>query len=158
MTLRLRLPLPATSLAALRLACAAAALLALPAHAEGSASSASSAGSASSGSVSTSLKGSSNSVGDAVTDADYRITDVAAADGREGFVRVAMQSDARQELVLELPAAVFTPQRLAVGDTIRAERRVYGVEFARGDTRQAFFLVLADDWHEELAPRLVGST
>lgn len=118
------------------------------------ASSASSAGSASSGSVSTSLTGSSNSVGDAVADADYRITDVAAAPDRAGFVRVALQSDA-QQLVLELPAAVFEPQRLGVGDTVRAERRVYGVEFARGDTREAFFLVLADDWHEELAPRLV---
>lgn len=120
------------------------------------ASSASSAGSASSGSVSASLKGSSNSVGDAVADADYRITDVAAAPDRAGFVRVALQSDAQQQqLVLELPAAVFGPQRLGVGDTVRAERRVYGVEFARGDTREAFFLVLADDWHEELAPRLV---
>ena len=119
------------------------------------ASSASSAGAAASGSVSASLKGSSNSVGDAVADADYRITDVAAAPDRAGFVRVALQSDAQQQLVLELPAAVFGPQRLGVGDTVRAERRVYGVEFARGDTREAFFLVLADDWHEELAPRLV---
>lgn len=129
----------------------------LAVHADSLASTASSAGSASSGSVSTSLTGSSNSSsGDNKTaDADYRITDVAQAPGRDGFVRVTMESDAAQRLVLDLPAAVFEPQRLARGDAIRAGQREWGMEFARADTREAFFLVLADDWHRELEPRRV---
>lgn len=144
--------------AVFRLACAGVLALAgtLPAFADSFVSSASSAGSASSGSVSDSLKGSSNSSHDAVADADYRITDVAAAPDRPGFVRVALQPPAGDPVLLELPEAVFAPQQLAVGDTVRAERRVYGVQFARGDTGEAFFLVLTDDWHGGLAPRPVG--
>lgn len=133
-----------------------AAATAVPALADSFVSSASSAGSASIGSASDSLKGSSNSARGIVADADYRITDVAAAPERTGFVRVAMESPAGQPLLLELPEAVFALQRLGVGDAIRAEPRVYGVQFARADTREAFFLVLADDWHGELAPRPVG--
>lgn len=129
----------------------------LAAHADSFTSSASSAGSASSGSVSDSLNGSSNSSsGDRKTaDADYRITDVAEAPGRDGFVRVTMETDAAQRLVLDLPAAVFRPQRLARGDAIRAGQREWGIEFARADTREPFFLVLADDWYGELEPRRV---
>ncbi len=144
----------------LRLALGLAAALCLPlaAQADSFASSASSAGSASSGSASDSLKGSSNSSsgGDRKSaDADYRITDVAEAPGRAGFVRVTMEAAPAQRLVLELPAAVFTPQRLAPGDAIHAAERDWGMEFARADTREAFFLVLADDWHRELEPRRV---
>jgi len=134
--------------------------LPLASQADSFTSSASSAGSASSGSVSDSLNGSSNSSsGDRKTaDADYRITDVAQAPGRDGFVRVTLQTDqtdAAPHLVLDLPAAVFTPQRLARGDTIRAAQREWGMEFARADTREAFFLVLADNWYGELEPRRV---
>lgn len=131
------------------------------AHAELFASSASSAGSASSGSVSDSLKGSSNSSrSDRKTaDGDYRITDVAQAPERDGFLRVTMQADATQErIVLELPAAVIEKQALGRGDLVRAEQRVYGYEFARGDTREAFYLVLADDWHQDLAARPVAGS
>jgi len=142
-----------------RLALCLSATLCLPlaAQADSFASSASSAGSASSGSASDSLKGSSNSSsGDKKTaGADYRITDVAEAPGRAGFVRLTLEADADQHLVLELPAAVFAPQRLARGDAIHAAPRDWGMEFARADTREAFFLVLADDWHRELAPRRV---
>jgi hypothetical protein len=38
---------------------------------------------------------------------------------------------------------------------VHAQRRVYGFEFARGDTREAFYLVLADEWYDELAARPV---
>ncbi|GKT02117.1 hypothetical protein AVKW3434_22030 [Acidovorax sp. SUPP3434] len=125
-----------------------------------SASSASSAGSASSGSVSDSLSGSSDSgKGDEKkANGDYEITDVAQAPGRAGVLRVTMQAEESQEhIVLNLPASVFEKQRLGRGDVVRAERRVYGYEFARADTSEAFFLVLTDDWHGELAPRPVAS-
>jgi hypothetical protein len=134
------------------------------AHAESFASSASSAGSASSGSVSDSLNGSSNSSktdDDKKADGDYRITDVAEAPNRAGFRRITMQADGipadnvQQRIVLDLPAAVLDKQGLGRGDLVRAQHRVYGFEFARTDTREAFYLVLADKWHAELTPRVV---
>ncbi|RSZ39581.1 MULTISPECIES: hypothetical protein [unclassified Variovorax] len=131
------------------------------AHAESFASSvASSASSASSGSVSDSLRGSSRSSfdGGKVAEGDYRITEVAQAGGREGFTRVAMQSDsdAQRRIVLELPQATFAKERLGPGDLVHAQQRTYGIAFARGDTREAFYLVLADDWYAGLAARPVS--
>lgn len=129
------------------------------AHAESFASSASSAGSASSGSVSGSLRDSSNSSSrdEKRADGNYRIIDVAEAPGRTDFRRVTMQADdTQQRIVLDLPSAVMDKQALGRGDLVYAQNRVYGLEFARGDTREAFYLVLADNWHDELAPRLVG--
>ncbi|MEJ2801990.1 hypothetical protein WAE61_08930 [Comamonadaceae bacterium PP-2] len=143
----------------LRLACLLAVLgVSLHAHAELFASSASSAGSASSGSVSDSLSGSSDSSKDdeKTASGDYRVVEVAQAPDRAGFQRLTLQGqETQRRLVLDLPLAVFDQQALRHGDIVHAERRVYGLEFARGDTREAFFLVLADDWHDELAPRAV---
>ncbi|ALF90654.1 MULTISPECIES: hypothetical protein [Ralstonia solanacearum species complex] len=143
----------------LRLAClAAAAGMTFHAHAESFTSAASSAGSASSGSVSTSLKSSSHSSTDdeKTANGDYRIVDVAQAPDHADHLRVTMVSDeSQQRIALDLPAAVFTQQGLGRGDYVHAERRVYGFEFARKDTREAFYLVLADNWHDELAPRPV---
>jgi hypothetical protein len=145
----------------LRLAVAAGALgLALQAQAESFASSASSAGSASSGSVSDSLAGSSNSShGDRkrVADGEYRIIQIAATPDRAGRTRVTMQADdAQQRVVLDLPHSTFDKQGLVAGDAMYARNRVYGIEFGRGDTRQPFYLVLADEWYGELASRPVG--
>jgi type IV secretory pathway TrbL component len=124
------------------------------------ASVASSAGSASSNSVSASMRGSSKSSfdGDKVTEGDYRITEVAQAGDREGFTRVAMQSDgdAQRRIVLELPQATFAKERLGLGDLVHAQQRAYGTAFAHGDTREAFYLVLADDWYGGLAARPVS--
>lgn len=143
-----------------RLACTAAGLaFAFNAQAELFTSLASSAGSASSGSVSASLRGSSKSSfdGDKVADGDYRITEVAQAPERDGFIRVAMQSDdSQRRIVLELPQTTFAKERLVPGDLVHAQQRAYGTAFARADTRQAFYLVLADDWYGELAARPVA--
>jgi len=144
----------------LRLACLAAiSSLAIQAHAESLPSSASSAGSASSGSVSASLHESSDSSSkdEKRADGDYRIIDVAEAPERADFRRVTMQADASQQrIVLDLPANILDKQGLGRGDLVYAQNRVYGLEFARSDTREAFYLVLADKWHEELTPRIVG--
>lgn len=141
----------------MRLLCVAGALaVSLNSHADSFVSSASSAGSASSGSVSDSLASSSNSSNDGkkVADADYRIIDIAVAPGREGRARITLQAeDARQRVVLDLPQATFDQQQLAVGDTMYAHNRVYGIEFGRADDRQPFYLVLADEWYGELASR-----
>ncbi|MEO5796710.1 MAG: hypothetical protein ABIP34_17855 [Rhodoferax sp.] len=125
------------------------------AYADSFASSASSAGSASSGSVSDSLHGSSKSStgNDKVADGDYHIIDIADAPERADFVRVALQGDGQQRIELDLPRAVLAKQRLDRGDTVHTQRRVYGYEFSRGDTREAFYLVIADDWYGELAAR-----
>jgi len=132
-----------------------------PAHADSFASSASSAGSASSGSISTSLNGSSNSSNrnDRIANGAYRIDGVeplAPVADRPAMVRLAMRAEqAGQPLTLDLPAAVFDRQHLGRGDLVDVQRRDYGFQFARNDTRTAFFLVLADDWHDELAARPV---
>jgi hypothetical protein len=129
-------------------------------HAESFASSASSAGSASSGSVSDSLSGSSNSSGGndkKVANGDYRIIQIAATPDRSGRTRVTMQADdPQQRIVLDLPQSTFEKQNLATGDRMYAQNRVYGIEFGRGDTREPFYLVLADEWYGELGSRPVA--
>lgn len=145
---------------------APAALLALaasgPCMADSFTSSASSAGSASSGSVSDSLKGSSNSSkgDDKVADGDYRVIEVSEAPGRTGMLQLRLQATAHADeagwLQLTLPAKALAHRPLVVGDVVSARHRPYGLEFARGAVREAFFLVLADDWQRELAPRAVS--
>lgn len=128
------------------------------AQADSFTSSASSLASESSGSVSASFKGSSNSSSgeNKVADADYRIIDMAAVPDQSGMTRVTMQTDdTGHRIVLDLPQAAWNKARLDKGDLVHASNRVYGYEFARGDTRKPFFLVLADNWHNDLAARPV---
>jgi hypothetical protein len=134
-----------------------------PCRAEGSASSASSAGSASVGSLSDSVRGSSNSSSrdDRVAEGDYRIVEVAELAGRPGQLRLTLQAAAANAgdepaFFLDLPKRATEQPGLARGDVISARHRPYGLEFARADTRQAFFLALADDWFRELDPRAVS--
>ena len=146
---------------ALRLPCLLAAL-ALPAtvNASSFASSASDAGSASVGSISDSFEGSSNSSADdeaEFANGDYRVTEVAQAPQRADHVRLTLHSDEfERAFTLDLPAAVWTAQDLGPGDLVHAEPRPYGFEFARSDTREAFYLVLNEDWYGELAARPLG--
>lgn len=146
-------------LAAVALLCAA---VTTPCAAESSASSASSAGSASSGSVSDSIGGSSkSSTGEAkVADGDYRVIEVAELSDRPGMVRLTLRAaalpadaDEAGALLLTLPRRALAQREIAAGAIVSARQRPYGVEFAHADTREAFFLVLADAWHRELAPR-----
>lgn len=127
-------------------------------YADSSTSSASSLASESSGSVSTSFKGSSNSSsGDnKVADADYRVINLADVPEQSGMLRVTMQTDDTQHrIVLDLPQAAWDKADLEKGGLVRASNRVYGYEFARSDTRKPFFLVLADNWFNDLAARPV---
>ena len=136
-------------------------IAAAPARAESSASS------AASDSISTSVGSLSNSVGkssnssskdDKVAEGDYRIVEVAAAD-RPDTVRMKLQAlgDASPEgeLLLTLPRAALDGSRLGIGQVVTARLRPYGVEFARGADKQAFFLALSDDWYRELQTRVV---
>lgn len=120
-------------------------------------SSASSAGSASSGSVSDSIEASSDSSSDddEVAEGDYRIIDIAPVAERPGVLRLKLQAAGPEgrtrEVRLRVPQQVLAQGRLVRGDVVTVSHRPYGLEFARADTREAFFLVLADDWQRELA-------
>jgi hypothetical protein len=96
--------------------------------------------------------------GNTASAGDFRIEAVAAAE-QPGKVRLVLQplqpTSERRGFVLTLPQAALDAQALTRGDMVSVRERTYGFEFARADTRQAFFLVLADAWHRELDARPV---
>lgn len=134
-----------------------------PCLADSLASSASSAGSASVGSLSTSFKGSSDgsSPKTAAADGDYRVTAVTELADRPGMLQLAMQPHSGEAgtVWLTLPQRALGQRALAAGDIVSAQRRPYGVEFTRSaaldNGREAFFLLLSDDWLGDLDPRAV---
>lgn len=146
--------LPKSGLAALALA----ATLSVPA-----AWAASSASSAASDSVSTSvgsISGSferssdSSSKGKNVAAGEYKVIEVAAAPERADDVRLKLQavqgSGAEGEFFLYVPRAALQRHGLDAGQVLSARTRPYGVEFALGAPRQAFFLLMDDAWFREL--------
>jgi hypothetical protein len=89
---------------------------------------------------------------------DYKIIDLAAAPERPGTLRLTLQAVADNEFFLYLPQVVAEQAGLTLGGTVTARPRPYGTEFAhgaRGETKQAFYLVLADDWYRELPAKAV---
>ena len=135
-----------------------------PAFAAGSASSASltgsSASSASVGSVSNSFTASSD--GSSKTTAAqgaYKVIEVAAVAERPGMARLRLQPVAAEpgaDVLLNLPAVTVERSGVEVGQLVTVQARPYGLEFARGDTHEAFYLVLDDDWHRELRAHAVA--
>ncbi len=145
-----------------------------PAMAASSASSAASDSITTSvGSVTGSFGTSSDSSSKTATAAtgDYKIIALGMAPDRQGVARVKLQALADErgadrgkdgEFFLYLPQAVVEQARLAEGGIVTARQRPYGTEFAYGTAgtagaagaagtqRQAFFLVLTDDWYREL--------
>ena len=141
-----------TALAALLLAAAA-----LPAGAASSTSSAASEGvSASVGSLSTSIEHSSNSSSkdDKVADGDYTVIEVAAAPARPGQLRLTLQRPG-QAFFLYVPQEAVRRGGVAAGQVVAARQRSFGVEFAAGEPRRAFFLALHDGWLPELQTRAI---
>jgi hypothetical protein len=135
---------------------------AMPALAGSSASSAlSESVSVSIGSLSGSIKNSSESSNKSGGTAagDYRIVDVAVVAEQPALVRLQLQavagSGAEGEFTLTLPQEVFARTGLAADGIVVAADRPYGIEFAQGQPRRPFFLVLADDWYRELQTRAV---
>jgi len=124
---------------------------------------ASSAASSASDSLSTSVGSVSNSFGASsessdrparTADGDYRVTEVAAADGAQpGMLRLTLAPAAGEgeAFALVLPQKAAEAGGVAVGQVVKAQNRPYGVEFAHAGTKQPFFLVLEDDWYRELA-------
>jgi hypothetical protein len=135
----------------------------LATSASSAASSASSAGSASLRGSSDSIKGSSDSSRDdpQVAEGEYRVARVAPVGGRAEMLRLTLEphrtAGAAGSFTLDLPRHALGKRPLAAGDIVSAQRRPYGLEFARADTRDAFFLVLADDWHRDLQTRVISN-
>ena len=125
------------------------------AQADSFVSSAAGAGSASSGSVSDSFKQSSGSSsgGERRAEGRYRVTEVAQADA--GKLRLTLARDGSEPVELTLPQQALAARAVNVGDEVQATPQPYGIAFAHADTGQAFFLVLEDAWHRELAARVV---
>jgi hypothetical protein len=138
----------------------AAATCTLPAHADSAASSASSAGSASSGSISDSIGSSSNSSHNdrRVAAGQYRVIDVAQAPAKAGTTRVTLRAVAggpATEFWVDVPDRALADRRVDKGAVVQVNERVYGYEFAYGDTNKPFFLALQDEWYRELSSRKV---
>ena len=126
------------------------------AQADSFVSSAAGAGSASSGSVSDSFKQSSGSSsgGEKRAEGRYRVTEVAQAP-EAGKLRLTLKRDGAEPVELTLPQAALAARAVNVGDEVQATPQTYGIAFAHADTGQAFYLVLEDTWHRELAARPV---
>lgn len=132
------------------------ALATAAAQADSFVSSAAGAGSASLGSVSDSFKTSSGSSsgGDRRAEGRYRVTEVAQAD-EAGKLRLKLVRDGVEPVELTLPQQALAARGVDVGDEVQATQQPYGIAFAHADTGQAFYLVLDDAWHRELAARVV---
>jgi hypothetical protein len=134
-------------------------VLAAAANPAWAASSASSASSESVGSSSTSIEKSSKSSSkdDKVAEGDYRVIEMAAADTQAGRVRVKLQAvnGTDGEFFLVLPQEAAQQGRLTQGAVVTARQHAYGIQFAAGAPREAFFLVLRDEWYQELQTRVV---
>jgi len=149
-----------TSCLAVALAMVAALGLEAPAHAGVTIStSISDSVSTAVGSVSGSIKKSSESStkDDKVAAGDYLVIDVAAVPEQAGMVRVKLQAqaDAANSFFLYLPGKALDGVAVAAGAVVTARPRPYGVEFAAGPERRAFFLVMDDAWYRELPSRPV---
>jgi hypothetical protein len=129
----------------------AAATCTLPAHADSAASS---------GTIPDSTGGSSNSSHGArrVAAGQYRVIDVAQAPAKAGTTRVTLRAVAggpATEFWVDVPDRALADRRVDKGAVVQVNERVYGYEFAYGDTNKPFFLALQDEWYRELSSRKV---
>jgi hypothetical protein len=104
-------------------------------------------------SISRSVKKSSDSSSRTVVgQGDYRVIQVAQADSgsQEVTLQAVPGTGASGEFTLLMPDKAVQHGGVVVGQVVSARERPYGVEFARADTRAAFFLLLEDAWYREL--------
>lgn len=142
---------------------AAIACAALPAGAGSLATSSAAGGSSASSAASTASDSSgassdsSSRTGHAQAEGPYRIVEVAPLAGRPDLVRLTLQAAARDGTTfrVDLPREALDRAGLALGDTVAARRRPYGLELAAAATDRAFFLLLSDDWTHELRSNAV---
>ena len=139
--------------------CCVAVLLTIAAPAQSASSAVSTASdsvSTSVGSASDSIRGSSDSSSRQrrVAQGHYEVIDLAAVPDEPSLVRVTLAavagSGAEGEFFLHLPKVAALDGKLMAGQVVKVTHRAYGLEFAKADTQQAFFLALADGWLLEL--------
>jgi hypothetical protein len=142
--------------------------LAAPVTWADSTSSASSVASTAAGSASNSLGASSNSSsnGLGVVQGPYTVNDIAEVAGRPDLLELELHLQAQAPtgqtaapVRLRLPRVTAEREQLAVGQTVLAQHRPYGLAFAKPTaqgTANPFFLVLNDTRHRELATHPVG--
>lgn len=108
-----------------------------------------------SGSISASVEGvstlSSKGV-KAVTQGDYKITDIAVATDRFDRTRIALQhTDEKNETYyLYMTRSDFESAHLDKGQIITASKKPYGVSFKHADADEPFVIVLDDTWIKDL--------
>ncbi|MEN9544709.1 MAG: hypothetical protein RLZZ598_1542 [Pseudomonadota bacterium] len=115
----------------------------------------------SSDSIGTSSNKSSNSSKtEKVAEGTYKVIELAAAEDRPGRMRLKLQplvaGATAESFELYLPLATVEQARLAEGGLVAALHRPYGLEFAHADSGKAFFLVLHDGWHRDIASHPVA--
>lgn len=137
--------------------------LAMPVMAASSTSSAASdSASSAASSGSDSLKKSSDSSSKTNTAAagDYEVKAVTVAAERPRTLRMTLQAvadrSAEGEYFLYVPQQTVDRNGLAAGHVVTARARPYGLEFAKSDNGQAFFLVLNDDWSADLPSHAIS--
>jgi hypothetical protein len=90
---------------------------------------------------------------------DYRVVEVTTLAERPGTLRLTLQAladpSADGEFQLFVPQQALERSPLAQGQIVTARERSYGIEFSVAATKEAFFLVLADDWYRELQSNAV---
>ena len=143
-----------TPLVPVALLLAALAMPAMSASSTSSAASDSASSAASSGSDSLKKSSDSSTKTNTAAAGDYEVMAVTAAAERPGTLRMTLQAvadrSAEGEYFLYVPQQTVDRSQLAAGQIVTARARPYGLEFAKGDTGQAFFLVLSDDWTADL--------
>jgi hypothetical protein len=70
-------------------------------------------------------------------------------------IKAPRASDDAGMFFLDLPQRALGAQALTAGDMVSVHNRPYGLEFARAQTREPFFLVLNDEWRGDLDPHAV---
>jgi len=108
-------------------------------------------------SISRASKSSSNAVN--VAEGDYRIVDVAMAEGQPGKMRLTLQATAKPDdagLYLFVPRNDYDHAALADGQIVTAAKRPYGMAFSKAQTGQPFAVVLEQGWLKELSLHVVA--
>jgi len=83
---------------------------------------------------------------------------VAQAPAKAGTTRVTLRAVAggpATEFWVDVPDRALAERRVDKGAVVQVNERVYGYEFAYGDTNKPFFLALQDEWYRELSSRKV---
>lgn len=111
------------------------------------------------GSISKSSENSSNAVAK-VAEGDYKVIAVAQADaahpGRTQLTLAAAGNERNPVFNLYVPQEDMRQGNVRVGDVVHAQKRAYGLAFARQGEAKPFTLVLDDRWNGEFRPRLVS--